>query len=102
MLPFTIVFALRIVDAAISFDNEALPRSAEVGHESANHELTTELDAVQLPIPQHIPQDRLRPRRYLPELARPFDSALFTNDSFSPSPSPNGRSSFRDLRAMER
>jgi hypothetical protein len=84
MLPFTIVFALRIVDAAISFDNEALPRSAEVGHESANHELTTELDAVQLPIPQHVPQDRLRPRRYLSELARPFDKRPFHQRFFLP------------------
>ena len=44
MLSFVIVFAPCIMDAAIYFDNEVLPGSAEVGDESADYELPPELD----------------------------------------------------------
>lgn len=83
-LPFLIMFALCIVDAAIYFDDKSLPRSAEVGHESADHELPPKLDAVQLPIPQHIPQYCLRLCRRLSELTRLFDEFPFQQPLFLP------------------
>jgi hypothetical protein len=89
------------MDAAIDLNNETLAGSAEVNDEGATHELSPNFHTAQLPVPQYIPQHRLRRSRNRPKFPRPRDQISFHKYSLCPSPSLY-KIIFCDLRAMER
>jgi hypothetical protein len=70
LLPYHVLFLSAFVDCSIYFDDESLPRGEEINHETSDHDLSPELDAVEAPVPQLPPQQLLRPRRRRPKLPR--------------------------------
>lgn len=61
--PFFIVLVLRLMDCSVHLNNQMAFRAKEVYDKWADCLLAAELYAIELPVPQHIPQPLLRMRR---------------------------------------